>query len=42
MRLNRVNVPKMPGLPHTLWVRALEGVSARQPYFSVKILTNRG
>jgi hypothetical protein len=43
MRLNCVNIFKVPGLvgPHLL-VQALEGVSARQPRFSVKILTNRG
>ena len=45
MRLNCVNILKMPGLAglaRTLWVRASGGVSARQPRFSVKILTNRG
>ena len=45
MRLNCVNIFKMPGLPglaRTFWVRAQEGVSACQPRLSVKILTNRG
>jgi hypothetical protein len=45
MRLNCVNIRKMPGLPglaRTLWVQASGDVSARQRRFSVKILTNRG
>ena len=45
MRLNCVNTFKMPGLAglaRTLLGAARGGVSARQPRFSVKILTNRG
>jgi hypothetical protein len=43
MRLNCVNIlsmPRWPGLARTLWVRASGDVSARQPRFGVKILTN--
>src|SRR5260370_40684407 len=36
MRLNCVNILKMPGLARPLWVQASGGVSARQPSFSVK------
>ncbi len=42
MRLNCVNILKMPSSARTLWVQASGGVFARQPSFNVKILTNRG
>ena len=42
LRKHPQDAPVWPGLARTLWVRASGDVSARQPRFSVKILTNRG